>query len=50
MEELHKNKQPYLFTNGIRKAKEISNCFLFLLTEDAKWTFHIMGEEEAHLI
>lgn len=50
MEELHKNKQPRLFNNEIGKAKEISDCFLFLLTEDAKWTFHIIGEEKAYLI
>jgi hypothetical protein len=36
--------------NEIRKAKEISNCCLFLLTEDAKWTLHIMGEEKAYII
>jgi hypothetical protein len=49
-EKLHKSKQPRLFTNEIRKAKEISDCFLFLLTEDAKWTFRIKGEEKAYLV
>jgi hypothetical protein len=51
MEELHMSKQPCFFTSEIRKAKEILNCLLFLLTEllteDKKRTFHILGEEIA---
>jgi hypothetical protein len=50
MEKLHNSKQPCLLTNETGKAKQISDFFLFLLTDDANWTFHIKGEEKAYLV